>query len=74
MAKNRKEKYGKSDTYHNYVGITISGGVVELNEENWDKIINVNLKGMILTCKHTLSYMIGQHKGVIVNVFDYKYS
>lgn len=38
MAKKCKEKYGEIDILHNNVGITMSSGVVELIEENWDKL------------------------------------
>jgi NAD(P)-dependent dehydrogenase (short-subunit alcohol dehydrogenase family) len=59
--------YGKIDILHNNVGIAEGGGPVELSEEDWDKIINANLKGMFLACKHVLPYMEKQG-GAVVNV------
>jgi NAD(P)-dependent dehydrogenase (short-subunit alcohol dehydrogenase family) len=62
------EKYGRIDVLHNNVGITKAGGVVEFSEEDWDRIMAVNLKGMFLTCKYALPYMKEQKSGVITNI------
>lgn len=42
--------------------------VVELAEEDWDKIFRINLKSMFLFCKSTVPIMIKNRKGKIVNV------
>ncbi len=60
--------YGKIDILHNNVGIGGDGGPVETSEEDWDKVIDVNLKGMFLTCKYVLPYMAKQGSGAIVNI------
>lgn len=60
--------FGRIDILHNNVGITIPGGVVETSEENWEKIMNTNLKSMYFTCKYTLPYMEKQGNGSIVNI------
>jgi NAD(P)-dependent dehydrogenase (short-subunit alcohol dehydrogenase family) len=60
--------FGRIDVLHNNVGITIPGGAVELREEDWDRIMRVNVKSMFLTCKHVLPYMVRQGAGVIVNI------
>lgn len=59
---------GRIDILHNNVGIVEIGGPVETSEENFDKVIAVNLKGMYLTCKHVLPIMERQGKGSIVNI------
>lgn len=59
--------YGRIDILHNNVGIVEMGGPVELSEENWDKVIAVNLKSMFLTCKYCLPIMEKQGGGSIVN-------
>ncbi|MEM0192066.1 MAG: SDR family NAD(P)-dependent oxidoreductase, partial [Candidatus Korarchaeum sp.] len=41
---------------------------VELTEEEWDKVLNVNLKGPFLVSKYSIPYMIGRGGGSIVNV------
>lgn len=63
------ERYGRIDILHNNVGK--SEGDRELSilpQENWREIIDLNLKGMYLTCKYTLPIMRGQGKGVITNI------
>jgi NAD(P)-dependent dehydrogenase (short-subunit alcohol dehydrogenase family) len=60
--------FGSIDVLHNNVGITIPGGPVELAEEDWDRIMLINVKSMFLTCKHVLPYMERQGRGAIVNI------
>jgi NAD(P)-dependent dehydrogenase (short-subunit alcohol dehydrogenase family) len=60
--------YGRIDVLENNVGIGSLGGPVELREEEWDRVIDTNLKAMFLTCKHVLPRMEEQGAGAIVNV------
>lgn len=62
------ELYGKVDILHNNVGIGWLGGAVETMEEDWDRIISVNLKSMFLTCKYVLPEMEKQGSGSVINV------
>ena len=62
------KSYGRVDILVNNVGIVEVGGPLELSEEKWDHVINVNLKSMFLTCKYTLPYMLEQGAGAIVNI------
>lgn len=62
------QTFGKIDILHNNVGIGGYGGPVETSEEDWDRIMNVNLKSMFLTCKHALPYMEKQKSGSIINI------
>lgn len=62
------ETFGSIDVLHNNVGITIPGGPVELSEEDWDRIMRINVKSMFLTCKHVLPHMERQSRGAIVNI------
>ena len=62
------ETYGRVDILHNNVGIVDVGGCVETSEESWDRVMDVNLKSMFLTCKYVLPHMEHQGGGSIVNV------
>ena len=63
------ERYGRIDILHNNVG-TLEGdaSLIDLSEENWSRLMDVNLKGMFLTCKHVLPIMRDQKSGVIINI------
>jgi NAD(P)-dependent dehydrogenase (short-subunit alcohol dehydrogenase family) len=60
--------HGRIDVLHNNVGIGGLGGPVDLSEEDWDRTLDTNLKGMFLACKHVLPQMERQGSGAIVNV------
>src|SRR5204863_3996376 len=60
--------FGRIDILHNNVGIVEVGGPVETSEESWDRVNDVNLKSMFLTCKQVLPHMERQGNGVIVNI------
>lgn len=68
MIKNCMQKYGKIDILVNNVGIVEVGGPVELSEESWDRIMDVNVKSVFLTCKYCLPIMEENTSGAIVNV------
>ncbi|MBF9032645.1 glucose 1-dehydrogenase [Rhodobacterales bacterium HKCCE2091] len=52
----------------NNVGTIIMGGVVELSEEDWDRIFDINLKSCFLAMKHAIPVMAEGGGGAIVNV------
>jgi NAD(P)-dependent dehydrogenase (short-subunit alcohol dehydrogenase family) len=60
--------FGRIDVLHNNVGIVEVGGPVEASEASWDRVTDVNLKSMFLTCKHALPHMERQRRGAIVNI------
>jgi NAD(P)-dependent dehydrogenase (short-subunit alcohol dehydrogenase family) len=69
MAEKCTETYGRIDILVNNVGIGQGDqGPVNLKEEVWERIFNVNLKSMFLTCKYVLPYMEKQGSGSIVNI------
>lgn len=61
-------KYNRIDAVVNNAGIESYGSVDETSEEEWDRIMNVNVKGPFLTSKYSIPYMLKQGKGVIVNI------
>jgi NAD(P)-dependent dehydrogenase (short-subunit alcohol dehydrogenase family) len=62
--------YGKIDILHSNVGIgpPKPGGILEADEENWDFVMQVNLKSMFLTCQAVVPHMIKQGSGSILNI------
>ncbi|MDA0983716.1 MAG: glucose 1-dehydrogenase [Proteobacteria bacterium] len=60
--------YGRVDVLHNNVGIVEVGGPVEIEEDDWDRLIAVNLKSVYLSCKYCIPGMVAQGGGVIVNI------
>ena len=62
------QKFGRIDILHNNVGIVQWGGVVETDEETWDKVMTVNVKSIFLTGKYAIPHMEKQGSGAIVNI------
>ena len=62
------ERFERIDVLDNNVGILEVGGPVEASEASWDRVLDVNLKSMFLTCKHVLPVMQRQGGGAIVNI------
>src|SRR5262249_32915523 len=60
--------YGRIDVVDYNVGLAHVGGVVELPEEEWDRIFAVNLKGCFLTMKHVIPIMEKRGGGSIINI------
>jgi NAD(P)-dependent dehydrogenase (short-subunit alcohol dehydrogenase family) len=63
------QQFGRIDALVNNVGIgSGDSGVVAMEREIWDRIFEVNLTGLMLTCKHVLPVMRQQGSGSIVNI------
>ena len=60
--------FGRIDVLDNNVGIADVGGVVELSEQSWDRVLNVNLKSAFLTMKHVIPLMVVEGGGAIINI------
>lgn len=62
------EAFGRVDILVNVAGIFSRTPFLELTEEEWDKVLNVNLKGVFLCCQEALPLMIKQRYGRIINI------
>ena len=61
------ERWGRLDVLYNNAGIGVGGPVTQVAEEEWDRLIDINLKGVFLGCKHAIPEMVKQGGGAIVN-------
>ena len=68
MVKEAINKFGKIDVLVNNAGITKDNLLMRMKEEEFDKVINVNLKGTFNMTKVVTPYMIKQRNGKIVNI------
>jgi NAD(P)-dependent dehydrogenase (short-subunit alcohol dehydrogenase family) len=68
MAGKTVETYGKLDILVNNAGIYMQANAVEMMEEDWDRILDVNLKGVFLCSKYCIPEMIKGGGGSIVNI------
>jgi 3-oxoacyl-[acyl-carrier protein] reductase len=62
------EIYGHIDVLINNAGITYVKKLVDTTEEQWDKTLDINLKGTFLFCRAIVPQMIENNSGVIINV------
>jgi len=60
-------EFGKIDILFNNAGVTRRKDVVALNEEEWELVLNVNLKAIYLLSHHVIPYMIKDGRGSIIN-------
>lgn len=77
MVERTLEKFGRIDILVNNAAIGVTSGTLiapdhrlieNLTEEEWDKTMNVNLKGVFLCCKAVIPTMKKQESGNIINI------
>lgn len=62
------EKYGRLDILVNNAGITRDGLIMKMSEEDFDQVMDINLKGTFNTIRHCARQMIKQRAGSIINI------
>jgi NAD(P)-dependent dehydrogenase (short-subunit alcohol dehydrogenase family) len=69
MVQKTVEKFGRLDVAFNNAGIEGTWKpIVELSEEDWDRTIDINLKGVFLCLKYEIQQMLKNGGGTIVNM------
>ncbi|MFB9275740.1 SDR family NAD(P)-dependent oxidoreductase [Cohnella cellulosilytica] len=58
---------GRIDAVYNNAGVAIPGDVATMSEEDWQRVLNINLGGVFRGCKFSLPHMEKQGSGAIVN-------
>jgi len=61
------DRFGRLDALVNAAGVWVEGASESMTEEEWDRVVDVNLKGTFFTCSHAIP-ALAQTRGVIVNV------
>ncbi len=68
MVKETIDRFGKLDILVNNAGITRDNLLMRMKEEEWDDVININLKGVFLCTKAVTRQMMKQRVGRIINI------
>ncbi|MCK8058077.1 MULTISPECIES: 3-oxoacyl-[acyl-carrier-protein] reductase [unclassified Fusibacter] len=63
-----KKEFGSIDILINNAGITRDGLLIRMKEDDWDKVLDINLKGVFNATKHVGKIMLKQKTGKIVNI------
>lgn len=68
LIKETKEKLGSVDILINNAGITKDGLFIRMKEEDWDLVLNINLKGAFLCSQAAAMVMMKQRSGKIISI------
>lgn len=68
LVKQAIEKFGKVDVLVNNAGVTKDTLLMRMKEEDFDRVININLKGTFLMTKAVIPYMMKKRAGSIINI------
>lgn len=68
MVKEVIEKYGKVDILVNNAGITRDNLIMRMSEQDYDVVLNTNLKGAFNTMKHLTRHFLKNKSGKIINI------
>ena len=65
------DRWAQLDVLHNNVGVSLTGGdavVEDISAEAFDRLVEINLRGMVFACKHALPHMRAAGSGAIINI------
>jgi 3-oxoacyl-[acyl-carrier protein] reductase len=62
------EEFKRVDILINNAAVAIGGNIISMTEDDWDRLMNINLKSIFRTIKAVLPTMINQRSGSIINI------
>ena len=68
VARETLGRFGKIDILVNNAGVLVVRRMIEQTEADWDRVLDVNLKGMFLCSREVVLEMIPRKRGAIVNI------
>jgi 3-oxoacyl-[acyl-carrier protein] reductase len=68
MVSKTMAKFGRIDVLVNNAGIVIAKDFLESTDEDWDRVLDVNLKGTYLCCREVAPLMLTKKRGKIINI------
>ena len=68
IIKQTTEQWGQIDILVNNAGITKDGLLLRMKAEDWDRVIDVDLRGAFLCSKYAMPHMIRRRQGRIINI------
>ena len=68
MVTTAQEKFGRIDILVNNAGVTRDNLMIRMSDEEWDTVLNIDLKSAFLCSRSVLRYMIKQRWGRIISI------
>ena len=68
LVETARQRFGRLDLLVNNAGITRDGLLVRMKDEDWDRVIEVNLRGAFLMTRAAAKVMVRQKSGRIINI------
>ena len=68
LVETAKERFGRVDILVNNAGTTRDGLLIRMKDEDWDRVMDTNLRGAFMTTRAAAKLMIRQRSGRIINI------